>query len=302
MLREEKILHNIDKAGFGLEIGPSHQPIAPRRDGYKVHVLDHLSKEKLIEKYKSHGVCIDNIEEVDFVWGGESYGELTGNFKYYDWIIASHVIEHVPDLIGFLKNCDAILKDDGFLSLAIPDKRYCFDHYRPISGLSKVIDNHLGKQSIHTLGSVMECYLNKVTKAGVIGWDYMQSGEYKLTHTLEQAREKIKEVVNNSVYVDTHAWCFVPHSFRLIIQDLFDLGLSPFKEVDFFPTAGSEFFVTLSRKGRGLDKSRLEILEIIESEIAARDRMKVPSHRKKKKTLRSVFKSFLAELKGCDSL
>ena len=73
MSREERILHHINKKGRGIEIGPSYNPIAPKKDGYKVHVIDHMDREQLIEKYKNEDVKLDNIEHVDFVWKGETY-------------------------------------------------------------------------------------------------------------------------------------------------------------------------------------------------------------------------------------
>ena len=164
----KKVLRYINKNGQGLEIGPSHNPVAPKKEGYKVDIIDHMNREQLITKYKDAQVVLENIEEVDFVWQGENYSELTGKKKFYDWIIASQVIEHTPDLIGFLNDCDAILKDDGMISLVVPDKRYCFDHYRPITGLSKIIDSHYQKNKIHTPGTVAEYYLNVVSKAGTI--------------------------------------------------------------------------------------------------------------------------------------
>ena len=269
MNRKEKVLRHINQNGRGIEIGPSHNPIAPKKEGYQVHIIDHMSREELIAKYKDHHVNLENIEEVDFVWRGENYSELTGKSKYYDWIIASHVIEHVPDLIGFLNDCDAILKDDGVISLVIPDKRYCFDHYRPITGISKIIDNHFQKNKTHTPGTVAEYFLNVVSKAGVIAWDSSVTGEFNFVHSLEDALKGMKTAINENAYIDVHAWCFVPHSFRLIIHDLFCLGLIPFQEVDFFPTEGCEFYITLGRNGKGVNKSRLEMLDIIESEIRA---------------------------------
>ena len=267
MNRAQKILRHIDKDGYGVEIGPSHNPIASKKDGYKVHIIDHMSREQLIKKYKNHGLNLNKIEEVDFVWKGESYTELTGKDKYYDWIIASHVIEHVPDLIGFLNDCDAILKDDGVLSLVIPDKRYCFDHYRPISGISKVIDSHLQKRTNHTPGTVADYYLNVVHKSGKIAWDVHAGGEYGLMHASEDILQKMNSVTHENTYFDIHAWCFIPHSFRLMIYDLFCLGFIPFKEVDFFQTNGCEFYINLGRKGKFPNKSRLEMLETIESEL-----------------------------------
>lgn len=269
MNREEKVRRHISKEGNGIEIGPSHNPLAPKKDGYKVHVIDHMSREKLISKYEGHGVSLENIEEVDFIWRGESYSELTGKTDYYDWIIASHVIEHTPDLIGFLIDCDTVLKEDGIISLVVPDKRYCFDHYRPISGLSKVIDCHLRKEVIHTPGTVAEYFLNVVSRSGNIGWDANSIGEYAFVHSLKEARQGMNKVIDKKAYIDVHAWCFVPHSFRLLIHDLFSLGLIPVQEVDFFPTVGCEFYITLGRRGAGIDKSRLEMLDIIESEIRA---------------------------------
>ena len=143
MNRKKRVLAGIDREGVGIEIGPSHDPIAPKREGFRVHVIDHMSREQLRHKFSGPGhpgVVIDNIEEVDFVWHGERYADLTGRTNFYDWIIGSHLIEHTPDLVRFLEDCDALLKDNGVLSLVIPDKRYCFDRFSPITGLARVVE------------------------------------------------------------------------------------------------------------------------------------------------------------------
>jgi predicted SAM-dependent methyltransferase len=232
-----------------------------------VDIIDHMSREDLLTKYKDHNVSLDNIEKVDYVWTGQTYAELTGKTKHYDWIIASHVIEHTPDLIDFLINCDAVLKDEGVLSLVIPDKRYCFDHFRPITSLSSIIDKHFSVNKIHSAGTVAEYFLNVVSKDAAIGWHAHTEGTFKLVHTIDDARNGMQAVREHQVYIDVHAWCFVPHSFRLLINDLYDLGLIAFKEVSFYPTDGYEFYVTLSRQGAGMDKTRLDMLSFIEAEV-----------------------------------
>lgn len=267
MNRREKILQHINVKGYGIEIGPSYNPIAPKKEGYKVQIIDHISREHLINKYKEHNVNLNNIEEVDFVWQGESYSQLTQKRKFYDWIIASHIIEHTPDLIGFLNDCDAIMKEDGVISLVIPDKRYCFDHFRPITGISQIIDSHFQNNKIHTPGTVAEYFLNVVSKDGNISWNSNITGEFCFIHSLDDALTKMDLVMNANAYLDVHSWCFVPHSFRLIMYDLFCLGIIPFQEVDFFPTENGEFYITLGRKGTGVKKSRLDMLNTIESEI-----------------------------------
>ena len=98
-------------------------------------------------------------------------------------------------------------------------------------------------------------------------WDPGTNGEYHFIHSMGDAQKAMRSVREEKVYIDVHAWCFVPHSFRLIIHDLFCLGLIPFQELDFISTHGGEFFITLCRNGKGINKSRLEMLDMIESEI-----------------------------------
>ena len=267
MNRRDKILKHVDKAKRGVEIGPSHDPVAPKSGGYAVDVIDHVNREELIEKYRGHGVKLDAIEEVDFVWNGQSYVELTGRPKFYGWIIASHVIEHSPDLISFLNQCDSILEDDGVLSLAVPDKRYCFDYFRPLTGLASIIDAHRAERTLHSPGTVAEYFMNVCKKGGQIAWSRDTGGKHSLVHTKQDAIRGM-ETASNGGYLDVHAWCFTPQSFRLIVHDLHALGMSPFQEVDYFPTEAHEFFVTLGRNGKGIRDSRLDLLKRIQAELA----------------------------------
>ena len=272
MTREEKILYHINKKGYGIEIGPSFNPIASKKNGYKVSVIDHLPKNQLIEKYKALNMSDENItkiEDVDYVWDGRPYAELTRKPKFYDWINASHVIEHTPDLIAFLIDCDGILKNDGVLSLVVPDSRYCFDCFRPITGLSKIIDAHLCKTKIHTPGTAAEYLLNQVSKGERITWYSQFAGEYSCRISLQEAQNVMNNIRNNKEYIDLHAWVFTPSSFRLLINDLYNLQFVPFKEVLFFPTEGCEFYVTLSRKGGNNHFDRLQMLKAMRAEIVA---------------------------------
>ena len=267
--RKKRVLATIDREGLGVEIGASHDPIAPKREGYKVHVIDHASREELLAKYSSHaGLALDKVEEVDFVWRGQSYVELTGNPKHYDWIIASHVIEHTPDLIAFLADCDSILKDGGVLSLVIPDKRYCFDRFRPVTALSRVIDSHVSGNKIHSAGAVAEHLINAAGKSEQLAWNAATPGDYRLFHSAADAQAAMRDVMERHAYHDIHNWCFVPHSFRVLVEDLHALGLTAMREVSFEGTHGCEFYVTLGRHGKGPGLSRLDMLKAIDQELA----------------------------------
>ncbi len=247
--REIKVFSLLDKKGLGLEIGPSHNPIAPKKKGFNVHILDHASTEELKIKYQGHGINLDNIEEVDFVWHGEALQELIGKSACYDWIIASHVIEHVPDLISYLQQCEALLKPDGILSLVIPDKRYCFDYFSSSSSTGNVLDAHAEKRVRPSHGQIFDHFANASKRNGNIAWSSDGlGGADKLAHTFAEAQTHWDRSISATEYIDVHCWRFTPASFRLLASDLLNLGLINLEIKTEFDTTGCEFYVSLGMK------------------------------------------------------
>src|SRR5947208_7396842 len=100
--RSEMLLRGIDKSARIIEIGPSYNPLAAKRHGWNAVYVDHATQAELVEKYRNDSaVDVNQIEQVDYVWHGGPINaavpkELHGTF---DVFIASHVIEHVPDVI-----------------------------------------------------------------------------------------------------------------------------------------------------------------------------------------------------------
>ena len=248
MNRIDKALHMIARKGLGLEIGPSHNPIAPKKAGFNVEILDHASAEDLREKYKNHPVDIENIEAVDYVWRGEPINELIGSQSRYDYIIASHVIEHITDLAAFLVQCESLLKPDGVLSLIVPDKRYCFDYLRWPSSTGDVLQAYTEKRCKHAPGTVFDYFSNVVKMGGAIAWSHdAPAGEIAYIHTFEQAKQLWMQAQNKDDYIDVHSWRFTPSSFKLILHDLNVLGITQLTEVCSFDSTGCEFYITLGK-------------------------------------------------------
>lgn len=272
MDRRQRILQSVNPAGKGLEIGPSHSPIAPKREGFDVDVLDHCSREALIAKYTGHGVDLDAIEEVDFIYDGRRYPELIGLTNHYDWIIASHVIEHVPDLIGFLSDCAKLLRDGGVLSLVVPDMRFCFDRLRMPTGISQIIDAHTENRKMPSAGQVADYFLNVARLSDSISWDegfaYSRSWQdIEFAHGVEDAKRGMQTVMNDGLYLDVHVWCFTPSSFRLLMDDLKRLGLTILSESRFHETVGNEFYVSLSKTDNCMVNDRLQLRRRVEDEL-----------------------------------
>ncbi|MBV8642737.1 MAG: methyltransferase domain-containing protein [Candidatus Eremiobacteraeota bacterium] len=253
--RRSHILTGLDLGGVGLEIGGGYNPVASK-DAYRVDHLDHADQAGLIAKYAAQGIDTSRIQPIDFVWSGQPYAELVGE-RRYDWIIASHVIEHVPDPVGFLRDCASVLAPSGVLSLVVPDKRFCFDHYRPPSALARLIDAHVRGETRTTAGAAVEHVMYASVVDGAITWEPTTNGsEPTFLHTVEQARAMFDSVVRDGASHDIHAWAFTPQSFRLVVEDLFQLGLTPLRERAWHDTQGYEFFVQLARDGSGPDVDR----------------------------------------------
>ena len=253
--RAEKVLLEINASGNGLEIGPSHNPIAPKSSGYRVEIVDHLNAHDLKEKYKDHNLQIEKIENVDYVWNGERLSKLVGKPNHYDWIIASHVIEHIPDLISFFQECEKLLiKGDGVLALIVPDMRYCFDCLSPLTSVGELLDAYESKRVRPTPGQIFNHYSRASLRNGAIAWSQRDRGNLSFAHAFSEASVTYKKAVSSLTYIDIHCWRFTPESFELIISDLNNLGIIKLSIHSSYETMGCEFHANLRVSGESSKK------------------------------------------------
>lgn len=251
-------LGSVDTAGLGLEIGPSYNPIAPKANGYNVRILDHADQQTLRRKYADLGLDqaqLDRIEEVDYVWQGEPFPELVGPDTRFDYIVAAHVLEHTPDLIGFVNQLAQIVDERGVISLIVPDKRFCFDFMRPLSTVGAVVEAHLDGQRRHGPASFVDTHLYTVRRHGVAdGWDRSTSDDLQLPPcTWSAVGRTVADVTSTDEYVDIHRWVFTPASLDLLLSDLFNLGYINVQVASMLPTDTLEFFVTLQHRAGAPD-------------------------------------------------
>ena len=252
----------LNLSGHGLEIGASWRPLIPKAEGYHVRVADHLDQAGLVAKYD--GVRpTDAIESVDFVLTGRRLTDTID--ERFEWIVASHVLEHTVCLVTFLRDAESLLHPGGILSLAVPDRRYCLDRFRDRTSLGRVIDVFRAGPAVHSEGSVLEFYLNVVTKGESISWDATHTGSFRQRHSLEEAREQA--ALANGEYVDVHNWVFTPNHLRLMLVDLRTLGFIGLREVAFHETVGSEFYIALSPDGPGPRLSRVDLVRLAALEV-----------------------------------
>jgi SAM-dependent methyltransferase len=260
MERKQLLLSLFDLSGVGLEIGPGFDPLVPKSSGRRIETVDHASAAELREKYRNAAsVDISRIEEVDYVWDGRPLADIIKKKAYYDYIVASHVIEHTPDMLGFLQDCQALLKEDGVLVLAVPDKRRCFDVFQSLTSTGMVLQAHLDHRTRHAPGQMFDFIAYNGLRDGKSGWTFDADGALTFAHSLDFARYGFDQAVSSSTYVDAHAWRFTPSSFRLILNDLHECGHLTLREAFFAESDTLEFYVSLSQRGPGCPFDRLTL-------------------------------------------
>lgn len=269
-----RMLSQISKEQFGLEIGPSLRPCAPKREGYHVEIVDWADRQALIERYAAMGLDTSRIEEVDYIWDGRSYSEVTGKTNSYDYIIASHVIEHVPDFVGFLRDCSKMLKMNGVLSLAVPDKRFTLDHFRMVTTTGKVINDFLRGEKYGSVGALTDYWNHVVRRNGLTSWsrarDRVLKKEYEFVHDAEFNRRAFEDCVGKEQTAhDFHQNVFTPASFELLIYELWEYGLIDLKISTLYDTTAEEFIVQMNKAEKCpvlSDRERMELMRRVSRE------------------------------------
>jgi SAM-dependent methyltransferase len=230
-------------AGSILEIGPFANPML---SGPNVKYFDVLSTEDLKQRARKHNLNPKGCPRIDYV---SSTGDLSIVTEQFDAVASSHVIEHQPDLIRHLLSVANLLKTGGNYFLAIPDKRFCFDHFIAPSTIADVLDAHSRKLRVHSIASIVEHRALTTHNDARRHWNN-DHGEPAHKASLAPIQEALAVCLGNPEgYIDTHAWQFTPGSFEEIVATLFALRMSPLQVARVYDTVrdSCEFYAVLEK-------------------------------------------------------
>lgn len=140
-------------SGSGLELGPGHAPYPEDYVGRTTRYVDRWEPEENRKLFPELGdaaafgkpdiVCNLDVDKLSSVPDASQ-----------DFVIASHVLEHLAEPLGMLTHIERVLKPGGHLLILLPDRRRTFDHQRaPTSfehllaeyhqGITDVDDTHI---------------------------------------------------------------------------------------------------------------------------------------------------------------
>ncbi len=162
--------------GNGIEIGARNWPLALPA-GAKASYVDRIGPEEMKKDYAA--ALEGEPVPVDVMDDARNLEKFTDDSL--DFVIANHLLEHLEDPLGALKNFLRVLRTGGILFLSVPDKNHTFDKSRAVTTIEHLLRDHLEgparsrlshhEESVrHTPGELEEEEIQKRAKA------YMDAG------------------------------------------------------------------------------------------------------------------------------
>ncbi len=240
----KSFINIVNGMGKALEIGPLDNPqldyTSP--DYCSIDVFDRAT---LIQNYiNDSNVNKEKIIEPTYVITDDDYSKIKDKFKV---IFSSHNIEHMPCLVTFLNNLSKVLDKEGNIFLVVPDKRYCFDHFKNESDIYDVLQSYYEGNSRPRLEDVLRMRTQGTHNEPAVHWQG-NYGENNYERMLVTHYADILALYKTGVYMDSHVSFFTPHSFFKILTLLKELGLINLKIKKLYHTlkSSNEFYAILT--------------------------------------------------------
>ncbi len=226
----DAFLNLIPHDGTLLSIEPAI-PLSVDLGGRAVLRLADRTTAELREAAERAGIDPAAVPEVDLVWRGEAYLELTQ--EKFDAALGVHSLERQPCLITHLTDVASVLKPGARWFLVIADRRYGAAHYLPDSMLVDVLEAFAMRRSRHVARSLIASRLMATHDHASAHWAGLHGPDPRRRLADDPLREEIAALLRvlraGPPDGATPAWQFTPESFQYLIDTLAALGLSPFR-------------------------------------------------------------------------
>jgi len=224
--------------GSGIEVGPGAHPFELPLPGAHVRYLDRWRANEstgLFPQLAAQGEFTEPDVIADF--NTDRLSPIADNSQ--DFVIASHVLEHLAEPIGFLREIHRVLRPGGVALILLPDRHQTRDRHRPPTSLSHLVDEY-------------EAGVDEVSEAHLVEW--LQNRGKPLGNTRDEQLQTLDRFRRRSIHV--HCWD-APEFLEVILWGIENLdehwefvdGSLPLDE---FPS-GIEFGFVLRRSGSFAD-------------------------------------------------
>ena len=220
----------------GLEVGALDRPLIPKTR-FAVAYLDQADRADLASRYTGHGVVQSVLVEPDYVVGEGTYSAATGG-RIFGYAVASHVVEHVPDMVGWLWELWSVLDDGAVLALAVPHAERTFDSRRRLSTMAELADAYFSRLVRPSPRQIIDAMMGSALHHGTDVAEQIFQAFHLANHTRK-----------TGLYADMHCNTFTPDSFAGLLANLDHCGLLGFDLLRLGTTPlDDEFTVHLRRR------------------------------------------------------
>jgi SAM-dependent methyltransferase len=134
-------------SGEGVEIGALHEP-APLPQARRITYVDALSRERARALFPE--IDPAQFTEPTVIADLDRDGLRAFAANSQDFMVASHVLEHLANPIGAIAELFRVLRPGGRAAIAVPDKRFTFDRPRALTPFEHLWRDYLGEVTANT--------------------------------------------------------------------------------------------------------------------------------------------------------
>lgn len=257
--RLKRLTSPLDTAGLGLEVAPYFKPVFSK-SAHNVRYVDYIDNDEIAKKAaKNPSPEKNELPKIDWVWKpGKTLRKCIPSDITFDYAIASHVMEHVPNPVGWLNEILEVMREGSVLALALPDRRYSMDFYRLETSFGDLLSLWITAPTVptpaqiadflsHSFYDPRDCRHNQMEwrkkheAASLAQLSRPYSDEETLKYALMAARKE---------YLDAHCTVWTPDDFHEAFRRVIDLGLmNASLSVSESAEGLDEFIVHLTKRG-----------------------------------------------------
>ncbi|WP_264914036.1 class I SAM-dependent methyltransferase [Rhodoluna lacicola] len=214
-----------------LEISPNWAPLVVPEDftdAGSVEYCDRMPFEWLREREANNPDRLSadlNVIQTTFTWTpGKRLTECTS--RKYDYVLSSHVVEHVPDLLGHMLEIADVLRPEGKYVIVLPNAEGSGEFFRRKSDEADIVEHFFRGGNATSPGQNWD-YLTKSLRYSGKKMSGKSLQDFDRNHTDAEAIQDAFRC--NFEYVDVHCWVFTPKSFTGLVSRFNELEIFPFR-------------------------------------------------------------------------
>ncbi len=251
--RRQFVLSHLPAHQCGLEVAPYFNAMV-ERPKHDVFYVDYIDNDEIQRKAADNpGSVGQNVPWIDAVWvPGKRLAECVGG-RRFAYAVASHVMEHVPNPLGWLHEILECVEVGGRVAIVLPMRTRTMDYYRQNTTFGQVVGWSIEKPTRPTPSQVMDFLSQNFFHQGeqVIPGRMPPFNEAPRHYTDRMALEYACWTSRRNQYLDVHCTTWTPESFSEIFGRLRDVGLLDcdiIGPVTGFPGASDGEFVAFLEK------------------------------------------------------